>query len=108
MTSSMDIKEETDRDRQLETDRQTDTNGLTDVIVQTRVSVLPLISKYRQAGWKYEAQQSCLSVFRNQKMNTFECLNLLLELIDILGENRDYKSQQNLTLIFLWFLNKTD
>ena len=50
----MDIKEETDRDRQLETDRQTDrqtdTNGLTDVIVQTRVSVLPLISKYRQAG----------------------------------------------------------
>ena len=30
-------------------------------IVQTRVSVLPLISKYRQAGWKYEAQPSFFS-----------------------------------------------
>ena len=29
-----------------------------EVIVPTRVSVLPLISKYRQAGWKYEAQPS--------------------------------------------------
>ena len=30
-----------------------------------------------------------LSVFRNQKMNTYSCLNLLLKLIDILRENRD-------------------
>ena len=30
-----------------------------------------------------------LSVFRNQRMDTFECLNLLLKFIDILGENRD-------------------
>jgi hypothetical protein len=29
-----------------------------EVIVQIRVSVLPLISKYRQAGWKYEAKPS--------------------------------------------------
>ena len=38
-----------------------------EVIVQTRVSVLPLISKYRQAGWKYEAHPgvlTSLSVFR--------------------------------------------
>ena len=64
-------------------------------IVQTRVSVLPLISKYRQAGWKYEAQPSfffaSLSGFRNQRMNTFECLNLLLELVHILRENRDVR-----------------
>ena len=30
-----------------------------------------------------------LSVFRNQRINTFECLNLLLKLIHILSENRD-------------------
>ena len=30
-----------------------------------------------------------LSVLRNQWMNTLECLNLLLKLIDILGGNRD-------------------
>ena len=34
-----------------------------EVIVQTRVSVLPLISKYRQAGWKYEAQSSFFNQF---------------------------------------------
>ena len=38
-----------------------DNNFALDVIVQTRVSVLPLICKYRQAGWKYEAQPSFCS-----------------------------------------------
>ena len=32
-----------------------------------------------------------LAVFRVQRMNTFECLNLLLRLIGILRENRDLK-----------------
>ena len=69
-----------------------------DVIVQTRVSVLPLISKYRQLTELIKQVENMrrsqvfvtsLSVFRNQRMNTFECLNLLLKLINILGENRD-------------------
>ena len=63
-----------------------------EVIVETRVSVLPLITKYRQAGWKYEVQRSfstSLSVFINQRMDAFECSNLLFKLIDNLGENRD-------------------
>ena len=58
--------------------------------VQTRVSVLPLISKYRQASSRRSrAFLTILSVFRNQKMNTFECLNLHLKLVHILRENRD-------------------
>ena len=52
--------------------------------VQTRVSVLTLISKYTHADFL-----ASLSVFRNQRMNTFECLNLHLKLVDILRENRD-------------------
>ena len=81
------------------------------VIVQTRVSVLPLISKYREAGWKYEAQPSfiltSLSVFRIQR-NTFECVNFLLKLIDILRENRDCHLGEfgyNLPPIFKYLLN---
>ena len=48
-----------------------------EVIVQTRVSV------------EIRSFLTSLSVFRTQRMNTFECLNLLLKLIDILGESRD-------------------
>ena len=63
------------------------------VIVQTRVSVLPLISKYRQAGWKYETKPTFfnqLVCIEKSEGEHFRVLNLLLKLIYILGENRDY------------------
>ena len=75
-------------------------SNIFEVIVQTGASVLPLISKYKLAGWKYKARDvflTSLSVFRNQEINTFECFHLLLKLIDILGENQD-KSLQNLAV----------
>ena len=38
----------------------------------------------------YILKEDCIgTIFRNQRMNTFECLNLLLKLIHILSENRD-------------------
>ena len=42
--------------------------------VQTLESVHPLISKYRQAGLKKLVFSTCLSVFRNQRENTYSCL----------------------------------
>ena len=67
-------------------------SNIFEVIVQTGASVLPLISKYKLAGWKYKARDVFLTsspVFRNQEINTFERFHLLLKLIDILGENQD-------------------
>ena len=55
-------------------------------LVQTQVSVLPLITdKQIQNTRRSQVFSTSLSVFRNLRMNTFECLNLLLKLIDILG-----------------------
>ena len=51
-----------------------------------------LYKLYSQVGWKYEAQPfilRSLSVFINQRMNPFECLNFLLKSIHIYRENRD-------------------
>jgi hypothetical protein len=47
-----------------------------EVIVQIRVSVLPLISKYNKQVENTRRSRvflTSLSVFRNQKKNTYEC-----------------------------------
>ena len=72
-----------------------------EVIFETRVGVLPLISKYRETSLKTRRSQAFFDEFRH---TSNECLKLLLKRTSILGEN-PVKSWQNSAVIFLRFLN---
>ena len=75
-----------------------------EVIVQTQVSVL-LISKYRQAGWKYEAQSSFFNQFLEIRGWTLSSVWTCFSNSSIFWEKIETKFGCNLPPISKYWLN---